>query len=108
MTKNIRTVKSAFKILNKKVVVEEMIVNDGFLAGCLVVDVFNTYINSVTSFITNSNVRLYADDTVLYCCAKPARKAFTTLQQAFNKMQDFLVNLKLVLNASKTKFMIFS
>ena len=81
----------------------------GVLQGIIVGHVlFTIYINNITSSMTNCNAHLYADDTVLYYCAKTAHEAITILQQAFCKLQDSLFNLKFVLDANKTKFMIFS
>ena len=51
---------------------------------------------------------LYADDTVIYCIDSSAHLAMDKLQHAFNILQEELIALKLVLNASKTKFMLFS
>lgn len=51
----------------------------------------------LTKAFSNCNVHLYADDTVLYCCAKTAHEVITILQQAFEKLQASLLNLKLSL-----------
>lgn len=69
---------------------------------------FTIYINNITSSITNCNAHLYADDTVLYCFSNTAHSATQILQQAFDNLQNALCNLKLVLNANKTKYMLFS
>ncbi len=50
----------------------------------------------------------YADDTVLYCSAPTADQALSQLQLDFNTLQQNLYDLKLVLNAEKTKGMLFS
>ena len=44
----------------------------------------------------------------MYCVADTAQRAVSNLQLAFNVLQAALVKLRLVLNASKTKFMIFT
>ena len=60
------------------------------------------------STCTDCDFHLYADDTVLYCIADSAELAVTKLQLAFNSLQNALVELRLVLNAGKTKFILFS
>lgn len=47
-----------------------------------------------------------ADDTIVYCVADSVQLA--NLQLSFNALQDALINRKLVLNANKTKFMLFT
>ena len=42
------------------------------------------------------------------CISNTAHSATETLQQDFDRLQHSLFNLKLVLNADKTKYMIFS
>ena len=51
---------------------------------------------------------LYADDTIIYCSASSVKSAFAQLQSAFNIVQSRLEKLKLVLNAEKSKVMLFS
>ncbi|KAJ8287209.1 hypothetical protein GJAV_G00048920 [Gymnothorax javanicus] len=68
---------------------------------------FTIYINNIGS-ILNASVHLYADDTILYCCASSVSHAFQSLQSAFDVFQSQLRQLKLVLNAEKTKVMLFS
>ncbi len=48
------------------------------------------------------------DDTVMYCSASPGQQALYKLQSAFDVFQSRLYRLKLVLNADKTKYMLFS
>ena len=59
-------------------------------------------------FLSNCSCHLYADDTVLYCTADSIKEALENLQRSFNVLQDALVGLRLMLNVSKTKFMLFS
>ena len=54
------------------------------------------------------NVHLYADDTILYCFSDSVQKAAHNLQLAFDVVQKSLLDLKLALNADKTKFMMFT
>ena len=67
---------------------------------------FTIFINNIASFLNDCHMHLYADYTVVYCIA--VTLAMEKLQLAVNVLQDALVGLKLVLNASKTKCMLFS
>ena len=69
---------------------------------------FTLYINDIASSLNNCQVHFYADDTVLYCVSKSVTQAMDNLQQSFNALQLALIKLKLVLNADKTKFMLFT
>lgn len=68
---------------------------------------FTIYINDI-GFISNAAVHLYADDTILYCFASSITLALESLQTAFDALQSQLSQLRLVLNAEKTKVMLFS
>uniref|UniRef100_A0A3Q3GUZ1 Reverse transcriptase domain-containing protein n=1 Tax=Labrus bergylta TaxID=56723 RepID=A0A3Q3GUZ1_9LABR len=69
---------------------------------------FTSYINNIASVFTICKAHLYADDTVLYCFAETAHLAMETLQEALHKLQNALLDLKLLLNADKTKYMLFT
>lgn len=69
---------------------------------------FSIYINNLGAGLSPTKVHLYADDTILYTFASSVQEAVNYLQSAFNKIQNSLVGLRLVLNAKKTKFMIFT
>ena len=69
---------------------------------------FTIYINEIISFLIDCFAHLYADDTVIYCIADSIELAIERLQLAFNILQTVLAQLKLVLNANKTKFMVFT
>ena len=72
---------------------------------------FTIYINEILSSLTTVSgckAHLYADDTIIYCVADTAHEAIASLQAAFDILQIALTNLKLVLNVSKTKYMLFS
>ena len=66
---------------------------------------FTLYINDIASVLNDCQAHFYADDTVLYCVADSVQLATERLQTAFNALQEAFFNLKLILNASKTKFM---
>lgn len=69
---------------------------------------FSLYLNDLGRDLKAAKVHLYADDTILYTTASSVNAAFTQLQSAFNHVQTFLIELKLVLNAKKTKTMSFT
>uniref|UniRef100_A0A3B3TFJ6 Reverse transcriptase domain-containing protein n=1 Tax=Paramormyrops kingsleyae TaxID=1676925 RepID=A0A3B3TFJ6_9TELE len=69
---------------------------------------FSIYINNLGLDLIPSKVHFYADDTILYTSASSLLEAVSYLQSAFNQVQKSLVGLKLVLNAKKTKFMVFT
>ncbi len=69
---------------------------------------FIIYINSPDYDIQDNNIYLYADDSVMYCSASSGQQALCKLQSAFNVIQSRLYSLKLVLNADKTKYVLFS
>ena len=53
-------------------------------------------------------IHLYADDTILYTSGPSLNTVFTTLQTSFNAIQLSFRGLQLLLNASKTKCMLFN
>lgn len=69
---------------------------------------FSIYINNLGRDLKQTKVHLYADDTILYTSATSVEEALTYLQSAFIQVQISLVGLKLVLNATKTKSMVFT
>ncbi len=69
---------------------------------------FTIYVNNLGQNISNATLHLYADDTVIYSCAATLVHAVEHLQNAFFVMQNTLHELKLVLNADKTKLMLFT
>ena len=69
---------------------------------------FSIYADVLGRNIPNANFHFYADDTVLYCFGSTLNQAFDCLQTAFTLLENQLIDLKLVLNVSKTKLMLFS
>jgi hypothetical protein len=69
---------------------------------------FSIYINNLGRDLKQTKIHLYADDTIMYTSATSVSEAITYLQSAFSVVQKSLVSLKLVLNATKTKSMIFT
>ena len=70
---------------------------------------FTIYINNILTALGDScKAHLYADDTIIYCTADSLESANLKLQHAFDHLQRAFKELKLVLNASKTKVMFFT
>ena len=64
---------------------------------------FLIYINDITNTITNSNIKLYADDTVIYSSAKTINDAYEILQQDLSSMISWCKLNQLTINVNKTK-----
>ena len=69
---------------------------------------FSLYINKVVNTLETCNAHLYADDTILYCFSDTVESSLLLLQHAFDTFQKSLLDLRLVLNAEKTKYMLFT
>ena len=54
------------------------------------------------------NIIIYAEDTILFSVAPSVNQAFLYLQSDFQAQQKSVLDLKVVLNAKKTKYMLFS
>ena len=68
---------------------------------------FILYINDVQHAIKNSNVQLYADDTVIHTAGNDMTQTVDKLQLDLNRFADWCNANKLSLNVSKTKHMNF-
>ena len=69
---------------------------------------FSVYINDVALAAGYSLIHLYADDTILYTSRPSLDTVLTNLQMSFNAIQHSFLGLQLLLNASKTKCMLFN
>jgi len=69
---------------------------------------FSIYINDVARAAGDSLIHLYADDTILYTSGPSLDCVLTNLQTSFNAIQYAFRDLHLLLNASKTKCMLFN
>ena len=69
---------------------------------------FLIYVNDVIKCITKSNIRLYADDTVLYSATLDTKQAIAHLQLDLDNYQTWCIQNKLSINIAKTKIMVFS
>jgi hypothetical protein len=68
---------------------------------------FSVYINDVALAAADSLIHFYADDTILYTSG-PLDTVLTNPQTSFNAIQHSFRGLQLLLNASKTKCMLFN
>uniref|UniRef100_A0A8K9UYC1 Reverse transcriptase domain-containing protein n=1 Tax=Oncorhynchus mykiss TaxID=8022 RepID=A0A8K9UYC1_ONCMY len=94
--------------------------SEGLLSGPLAVSMgvpqvsilgptlFSLYINNVTLAAGDSLIHLYADDTILYTSGPFLDTVLTNIQMSFNAIQLSFRGLQLLLNASKTKCMLFN
>ena len=69
---------------------------------------FTVYLNDVALAAGESPIHLYADDTILYTSGSSLDTVLTNLQMSFNAIQRSFRCLQLLLNASKTKCMLFN
>ena len=70
---------------------------------------FSLYIsNDVALAAGDSLIHLYADDTILYTSGPSLDTVLSNLQMSFNVIQHSFRGLQLLLNASKTKCMLFN
>jgi hypothetical protein len=69
---------------------------------------FSVFINNVTLAAGVFLIHLYADDTILYTSGPSLDTVLTNLQTSFNAIQLSFRGLQRLLNASKTKCMLFN
>ena len=69
--------------------------------------IFLLYVNDIQN-VTNFEVRLFADDTLLYLSDKDSQTLEKNVNAELSKVQQWLDVNKLSLNISKTKYMIIS
>jgi hypothetical protein len=69
---------------------------------------FSVYINTVALAAGDSLIHLYTDDTIMYTSGPSLDTVLTNLQTSFNAIQLSFRGLQLLLNASKTKCMLFN
>ena len=68
---------------------------------------FLIYINDICHCLNNAKVRLYADDTVIYCSGEQIVENGNKLQQSLNSLYGWCNRNKLTININKTKVMTF-
>ncbi len=69
---------------------------------------FILYINNIGNNLAHSSFHIYAYDMVIYSSASTLDQAVSHLQSDFDAVQCTLSDLKLVLNAEKSKRMMFT
>ena len=69
---------------------------------------FSVYINDVALAAGDYLIYLYADDTILYTSGPSLDTMLTNLQTSFNAIQHSFRGLQLLINASKTKCILFN
>lgn len=82
-----------------------VVVPQGSILGPLL---FSVYINDLPAICPEVHTQMYADDAVIYVHAKSSQKAATLLQEAMEKISDWMVQSCLTLNLNKTVSMFFS
>ena len=69
---------------------------------------FLVYINDMSKLDLECNIKLFADDTVIYTTGKNMRHIMaTTLQTDINKLTNWCDLNQIAINCQKTKFMVF-
>jgi hypothetical protein len=69
---------------------------------------FSVYMNDVTLAVGDSLIHLHTDDTILYTSGPSLDTVLTNRQTIFNAIQHSFGGLQRLLNASKTKCMLFN
>ena len=64
-------------------------------------------LNDLPECVLKSSVIMYADDTVIYFTGPTSTIILQTLQEDINNISKWLIKNKLILNHSKTKWMLF-
>ena len=68
---------------------------------------FLIYVNDISYNITNSNTKLYADDTVIYASSKTVNDAFQRVQNDLLALASWCNLNQLTININKTKAVLF-
>lgn len=68
---------------------------------------FTIYVNTLGRNVPGAKFHFYADDIMIYCCVSCLVEALGKLQTAFNLVEPHVIELRLVLNTSKTKLIIW-
>ena len=67
---------------------------------------FIFYINDLPECVTDCNINMYADDTIIYFAAKSKTEIEITLQNDLNRVSDWMKENRLIVNHTKTKTML--
>lgn len=86
-----------------------MIMEKGVPQGsCLGPLLFSIFINDLPQMCSDSQILLYADDTVIYSSKRDINSIQSSLQLYFNTIQKWFSDNGLILNKSKSYSMLFS
>ena len=69
---------------------------------------FLCYINDIKFLKTNSNINLFADDTVVFHCNDSLEDLINNVQEDLNQISNWCTFSKICLNTDKTNAMLFS
>ena len=87
---------------------DKRIINCGMPRGSIPKPLlFIIYINDLCNYLQDCQVNLYADYTVLYYSASSHMDLLLTLRLELTLISDWRKAIKLTLNTSKTKFVVF-
>ena len=68
---------------------------------------FLLYINDIDYNLSNTNVKLYADDTVIYSTKKEEAIAYENVERDLKNLMNWCGNNQLTVNIKKTKLVLF-
>jgi len=68
---------------------------------------FLIYVNDFSKCLETSNAIMFADDTSLYTCNNNIKKLIDTGNNELSNVDNWLVANKLVINLTKSKYIIF-
>ena len=79
-------------------------VPQGSILGTLL---FIIYINDLTEYVVDINVKLYADNTAVYTSAHSQVESMLNMRLDIDVVAEWLKANKLTLNTNKTKYVVF-
>ena len=67
---------------------------------------FSIYINDLPTVVKHSQIHMYADDTLMYCCGTDLSVVQTQFQQDVERVQGWMQSNRLQLNVAKSALML--